>query len=174
MKKILFMLALGAPLQAFAKMPPKEQGLISIVSQYAAKADSAPNDMAMAGFRHDRAVAVCDLLGGLLISNWTGTIEDIDSTGSGDGVLAVTISPQITLSTSNNNFSNALDQTAIPPGTPLFNKVSAMKVGDKVEFSGQFLQSDQDCIQEGSITTEGSMDDPNYSFRFTSVEAASQ
>jgi len=44
-----------------------------------------------------------------------------------------------------------------------------MKPGDVVRFSGRFSSSNVDCVREKSVTLAGSMTDPVFTMRFTSV-----
>src|SRR3954447_3015699 len=48
--------------------------------------------------------------------------------------------------------SDISDQTLIDPGSALFAKISTLKVGQKVVFSGTFTRSETDCIKETSLT----------------------
>jgi hypothetical protein len=45
-----------------------------------------------------------------------------------------------------------------------------MKEGDEVVFSGTFFASDVDCVEEHSMGLQGSMSEPEFIFRFTSVK----
>jgi hypothetical protein len=52
-------------------------------------------------------------------------------------------------------------------------KVSALKKGQAVRFSGKFFRSkDEDgaeCLEESSLTLEGKLSKPEFIFRFTDV-----
>ena len=59
--------------------------------------------------------------------------------------------------------------TLIEPGMELFSRLSSLKVGDRVKFSGLFFESNTDCVFELSMTLGGSMGDPDFIMRFTAV-----
>jgi hypothetical protein len=153
-------------------IPLPEQTFVNIIATYMAQYNAAANDMAKGAARHARKVAICNAFSSPHISNWAGTIQTLDSTGSGNGVLSIAVNPNLTISTTNNDISDALDHTTIPAGSALFNAVSAMKTGDQVYFSGDFQTSDDDCFEEDSLTTDGSMQQPDFDFRFTAVREA--
>ena len=80
--------------------------------------------------------------------------------------------PKITVMTTNNPFSEqvASIKTLIPVGSPLYQAVIKLKVGQQVRFSGVFLPSRDDCLEEASLTRDGAMHDPDFLFRFDSVQ----
>ena len=51
----------------------------------------------------------------------------------------------------------------------LFAAVVKLLVDQKVRFSGSFWPSPSDRLRETSLTTEGSMSEPDFLFRFTAV-----
>jgi hypothetical protein len=72
----------------------------------------------------------------------------------------------------NNGFSDALmsQPTLIPVGSPVWSSAVHLKEGDRVRFSGRFLPG-SDYINEVSLTTSGSMADPEFLMHFISIEA---
>src|SRR4051812_28897335 len=68
--------------------------------------------------------------------------------------------------------SDISDQTLIDPGSALFAKISTLKVGQKVVFSGTFTRSETDCIKETSLTLSGSINKPEFILRFSEVRPA--
>jgi len=50
-------------------------------------------------------------------------------------------------------------------------KVVSLSRDQHILFSGSFFPSDADCVQETSLTQEGSMTDPEFLFHFTDVSA---
>jgi hypothetical protein len=59
--------------------------------------------------------------------------------------------------------------TLIDPEDPLFAKAVALKKSQRVQFSGSFFPNSTDCFREGSMTLGGSMDEPEFLFRFTDI-----
>lgn len=152
-------------------VPSSQKAFVDAVRKAQGAADEASNDMAKGGVRATRADEVCQALGssGRAIG-WVGEIDSIDSNSEGKGVLSVTLARNVTVSTWNNAMSDIGAGTLIDPGTALFNTVSSMSEGDLVEFSGSFFANDLDCVSEQSITLDGSLDDPEYTMKFESVE----
>jgi hypothetical protein len=132
------------------------------------------NEMAQGGTRAQRRIAICQSLNvpgqGVLVSNWVGQIDKLSSNSDGKGVLYVSHAPNIWVETWNNDFSDSSHHTLIPPLSQLFAVISQMKEGDEVVFSGTFFASDVDCVEEHSMGLQGSMSEPEFIFRFTSVK----
>ena len=80
------------------------------------------------------------------------------------------ISPHVHLETMNNKLSDLMAHTLLEPGSAVFDQLLKMKAGDDIIFSGSFVPSDDDCVQELSLTQQGSMTDPEFVFRFTGVQ----
>jgi hypothetical protein len=72
----------------------------------------------------------------------------------------------------NNSLSDIGDKTLIEPGTPLHNAAVQLNRNDTDIFSGAFIKGDKDCFRESSIIQRGSMIDPDWIFRFSSVRPA--
>jgi len=156
------------------QIPAEEQAFLAAVQQGQSAFRAAPNDMAKGGTRSLRRDSICKSLTGMAISNWVGDIEQLSSNGEGKGVLELSLADSIHVKTWNNSFSDASDGTLIAPASPLFKGLSQMKVGDLVIFSGIFIPDLLDCVKETSLSLEGSMTDPEFLFRFSSVRLASE
>lgn len=155
-----------------------EATTVQILDDFAVQYDQATNDMVRGALRRDRGHALCSHLGFIqtrgAVHEWTGTVETLNSTGDGRGVLAVRISPHATVRTTNNAFSESISEfpTLIAPGSHVYKAAIALKLGQTVQFSGLLFPSKVDCMLEGSITQAGSMHDPDFLFRFTDLEPA--
>jgi hypothetical protein len=110
-----------------------EQRLIELIEEYATRYNEAPNEMAQGALRPERASALCALIPDGTVRDWVGTIETLSSTNDGRGILVARISPHITVSTTNNAFSEDLstENTLIPTGSPLFAQVAGMHTRTK-------------------------------------------
>jgi hypothetical protein len=162
----------AAQTTASASTQSLEDQFIGIVQAAMASYKSASNDMASGGVRAARASSLC----GLFAANkeadgWTGTITTLSSSNQGWGVLAVKLTGGITVETMNNGLSDAGDQSMIDPSSDLFKTVSQMHEGEPIKFSGTFFDSQADCVQEISLTQDGSMTSPDFVMKFTSIEA---
>ncbi len=152
------------------ELPAAEQEFIRAVRDGRTAFQRAPNEMAQGGTRSTRRLAICRSLSGGSVSGWSGQIRKLGSNSDGKGVLEISLAEDIRLETWNNDLSDISDNTLIDPTSSLFAHLSKMKDGDQVVFSGSFLPSDVDCVRETSVTLEGSMTDPEFVFRFTSVD----
>lgn len=155
------------------KLPVIEKKFIFTIESYYDAYENAANELKKSSLRNNRK----NMLSNLIENNpksWIGKIEDMGTTGQGNAYLSITLlHSNITFSTNNNEFSEALSShTLIPLSSSLFKKISDLKKGDIVEFSGTFFTSHQDYLKEQSITEDGSMTEPDFLFRFTKVEIA--
>lgn len=148
-----------------------------VTADFRAKYDQAPNDMAKGLVRHQRAAALCDPKGLISpgrgqVKDWTGLVSELDAVSDGRGILAVQISPMVTLHTENNALAEKLGEptTLIPIDSPLYATVVKLAVKQHVRFSGTFFPSPDDCMKETSLTPEGGMEEPEFLFRFTDVQ----
>ncbi len=154
-------------------MPANEAAFIAQVNQSAKEFREAKNEMAAGGVRAKRKDALCELMKSKQIKNWVGTIKSLSTNSDGRGVLSITIADNITLSTTNNIISDGLNpmETLIDPKSTVFDNASQMAQGHIVSFSGKFAKNSTDCVQETSMTMEGSMKEPEFLFKFDSVNA---
>ena len=51
-------------------------------------------------------------------------------------------------------------------------RMSKLAPGQAVTFSGRFMKGEKTCLNETSLTTRGSMTDPEFLFVFTAVTAS--
>jgi hypothetical protein len=105
---------------------------------------------------------------------WTGTVAKLSSSSGGKGVLVVSIGPQITVATTNNDFSDSFNHSLMDPASDVFRQALTLSQGQRITFSGFFLPSTTDCVEERSLTQQGSMTDPEFDFRFTDIQGAKQ
>ena len=152
-------------------MPTAEQEFILAVQQGQAAFLAAPNEMAQGGTRFQRRLAICRSLPALAVADWVGQIAQLSSNSDGKGVLQISLAPDIRVETWNNDLSDIGSDTLIDPSSPLFSTLMRMNVGTQVLFSGAFMSSNVDCVNEHSMSLEGSMTDPEFGFRFTSVRS---
>jgi hypothetical protein len=151
-------------------LPASQQGFVDIVEASRRAYNAAANDMAKGSTRPTRARGLCDSLSGTAVNNWIGTITTLSTNSDGDGVLAVSIAKDITFKTWNNSFSDMSDNTILNHTSSIYRKASALSVGQKVRFSGNLIRAQTDCFKESSISMSGSMLDPEFIFRFGSID----
>lgn len=147
-----------------------EVSFIAIVSESMKAYNAASNDMAKGGVRAARKEKLCKLLPKLTnVTNWQGTIQELSSNSDGKGVVSVKIANSIYVKTWNNSFSDISSHTLINPSSSVFRKLSSKAKGDDILFSGSFIESGPDCIEEGSLTQSGSVTEPEFIFKFSDV-----
>jgi hypothetical protein len=151
-------------------MPTDEERFIAVVQQGTMNFKGGSNEMMKGAARPRRAGAVCSTLGtNLVVHHWVGTVDQLSSNSDGKGVLSVRISSNALVKTWNNALSDIADDTLLDPNGQVFSQAVALSVGQRVAFSGQFRRSDADCAKEASLTLQGSMEDPEFIFRFTEI-----
>jgi uncharacterized protein YecT (DUF1311 family) len=160
-----------APIQPPSiKLPSREANFIEAVAAAQNESRAAQNDMQRGGILAERDKAICAALTSLSVSNWIGKISKVNSNSDGKGVLAIKLAEGLTVATWNNELSDTFDETLIEPGTKLFADASAMTPGQQVTFSGTFVRSKESrCVEEKSLTLRGKIDDPEFTFKFSSV-----
>jgi hypothetical protein len=142
-----------------------EKAVISARESYL----KAPNELAAGGTRSARQQAICNAVVNQQANDWIGRVETLTSNGDGKGVVSLSVTQYMHVSTWNNAVSDVIDQTLIDPNSSVFKDLVSLKVGDLVKFSGQFSSSRTDCVGEKSVTLRGSMTDPAFTMRFTSI-----
>jgi hypothetical protein len=168
----------------YPPQPSNEQAFVQAVAAARGEFNSGANDMAKGAARVHRAQALCHLLDpdersvrlpGLKIpiEKWTGKVVTLSSNNDGKGVLGVTIGHDIMIKTWNNGLSDISDDTLIDPDSDVGKHAMTMSEGQWVTFSGGFVTDKNDCIQEKSLTQEGSMTKPEFIFQFSAVDKAS-
>ena len=157
-------------LHLFARWVTPQNKLIQIVDTYFKKFPEAENDLQKWTIRNERKDEIKKILQGTDAINWSGTIKSLGTTTDGRAYLSVSISPRITIGTWNNQLSDFFENTLIPMDSPIYKKLLNYSVGDKIVFSGSFFSSDKDYIRETSITIRGSMNTPDFLFKFTSID----
>src|SRR6478735_4274739 len=159
----------SAPPAPTVPIPSDQAGFTGAVSAARTAYRSAANELAAGGVRNNRQQAICRVVRDQSASGWIGKISQLTSNGDGKGVRQIEIAPNIHVSTWNNAVSDIGSNTLIDPNSSLFKSLAAMKPGDVVRFSGRFSSSNVDCVRENSVTLAGSMTDPVFTMRFTSV-----
>ena len=59
--------------------------------------------------------------------------------------------------------------TLIAHGSRLYEQAVALRIGQRVRFSGTFFAHGNDCVRELSATSGGSLRAPEFAFRFTEI-----
>lgn len=154
-------------------LPETQQQFLQIVTSAQKEARNAENDMQRGGIKAIRDQQLCSLMKSRSITGWIGTVKLVDANSDGKGVFSVKIAGDVRVKTWNNAFSDMSDKTMFEPGSAMFNTASSLKKGQMIRFSGSFLKgyrADGDCLREASLSLSGKVQDPEFIFRFSSIE----
>ncbi len=151
------------------RQPVDQKSFISIVDGARSQYRSSENDMAKGSSRITRRKALCSNFLSPNIRQWVGVITELSSNSDGNGVLSVRIGDKISVKTWNNAFSDIGSGTLINSDSSMYALIKSMKVGDSVIFSGSFIEGNKDCFGEQSLTLDGSMTEPEFTFKFQTV-----
>jgi hypothetical protein len=139
-------------------MPAEETALIA-ASQRAQKIRSSGNELRYAGARSNRAKEICAAMRPGSVQNWIGTVRSLSTNNAGHGYVGIDIGPEIELRVIN----------AFAPSSAQFQASLPLREGDLVKFSGRFFPSDEDCLEERSMTLSGSLRNPEFRFELSEV-----
>jgi hypothetical protein len=160
--------------------PQNEQAFLHIVS--AAETDgSTNNQIRQDEVRTQRGASLCQQVfqNGVSVSSWIGTVKAVrTSSVDGKASLQVDVTDSVTLETDDEGFLLRIlgtDPTLIPKGSVIYNTLADTAIGDKVQFFGSFVRAtNNDCVVEKSVTTQGSLSQPEYLFQFASLNRMNQ
>ena len=155
-----------------AAVPKAEKDLIAAVIAGYQEFQKGGNEIQQERSRDARSRAIVSALGKPEAINWLGSIDSISTNSDGLGILSIKLSsdPEITVSTWNNALSDIMDGTLIQKDSSVYNAMANLKTGDKVIFSGRFIEDDRDSIKESSMTISGSMRAPDFVMVFRNLE----
>jgi len=151
--------------------PTDQRKFIEIVSSSAKKFTGAKNELQQSVLKDERRTLLSKSQIGHSVSGWFGTINALETNTEGKAILSIRISPDIEIKTWNNALSDINSYTLIEKGSDLYNRLLELSVGQRVKFSGSFFPSGEDFFEETSMTIDGSMKNPEFLFKFRSVEA---
>ena len=154
---------------AAGDMPQDQKQFIDIVERSDRAYAQADSDIAKDATRLQRAKAICSVIRTPAVRNWTGTVFKVSSNREGKGVLELTLSTHMRVTTWNDSIADIGDNTLIDPKSPLFDQVVLLKKNQQVLFSGSFIPDSTDCFREISMTLSESMDQPEFLFRFSDL-----
>jgi len=158
------------------EIPASQQAFINAVTSIMADYEKASNELKKSAVRKTRRQKIrAALKEKRKVVNWVGTLKDMSTTSERNAY--VSIQPEgsnFFIQTWNNEVSDFMDKTLIPESSTLYNAVADLDKGNKVIFSGSFVQSDDDFVGEQSMTEQGSMLDPEFSFRFSEIKDYNQ
>ena len=154
------------------QLPQIQRDFIEIISDSKNEYKTASNELKKSAIRSKRGNLISITLGNTRnFDGWIGVVTIMQTTSKGNAYFGIKIAgTDITIMTTNNEFSDIFDKTLINQSDPLYNIIAELKKGDKVIVSGLFMQSDnRDYISETSLTEKGSMTNPDFIAKFTKI-----
>ena len=161
-----------AKVSAKTKVQPADEiQFISVVEKYVSGFQEAKNELQQSALRDQRKKEIAKTISGRAVSSWVGKINQLETNTEGKAILSIRISPDIEIKTWNNALSDINANTLISKGSSLYSSLFELSRGQQVEFSGSFFNSQTDYLEETSMTIQGSMRNPEFLFKFTSVKS---
>ena len=152
-------------------LPANQRDFLAVTVDYKQRFRSASNELQQSALRDERRAALLKALGSrLTVENWSGTLRKLETNAEGKAIVTVRLATGVDVLTWNNALSDAMHETMIEKGTPLYAALMNMRVGDPVTISGSFIPSDEDGAWETSMTIDGSMTAPEFLFQFRKIE----
>lgn len=146
-------------------LPAEEVAFIRIIQDARHRWHDAQNDIQREPIPNARNRALCNVP--ITVSEWTGPVGRVGTYLASELVsLSVVLVPNVTLRTEG-DLQN--EGSKIQRGTPPFDAASKLTAGQSVTFSGRFIKGDKTCLQETSLTDNGSLTGPEFEFIFTNV-----
>jgi RNA polymerase subunit RPABC4/transcription elongation factor Spt4 len=159
------------PSAAPLNTPKSQSAFVDIVEGYSSQFPAAKNELQESAMRDERRSSILSTLGSdLSVDNWIGTITSLETNTEGKGIVSIKVSPNVVLKTWNNAISDIVNNTLIEKNSSSYNALLNLAAGDSVVFSGYFFSSDEDGIHEMSVTISGSMQEPEFLFKFNKIE----
>lgn len=148
--------------------PESESQFMSVVSSAYQQASDA-NDLRKEGIKKQRDSDICTAISNKQnITGWYGSVSKISSTSKG-AAIEIKLPNGVVLETWNNAISDVIDNTIVDKNSDVYKDIYNLSVGDAVIFSGSFMKSGTECAEETSITTDGSLNSPEFLFKFSSM-----
>jgi hypothetical protein len=157
-----------------AGMPTAERAFVNAAMAARANWLAAPNDLAKAQLPAQRAAALCRALPGLAATNWRGSVGRIDPDNFPDffgrktAHIVIQLTSHVSVSTPAAPLLNN-PATMVEAGSPIYATAATLPHGQSVVFSGQFFPDGDNCLQENSLTEDGSMSDPQFKIHLTAL-----
>lgn len=149
--------------------PTNQIDFENVVTKFIEPYKQAKNELKKSSIRSERMSAISNTLDGFAVIEWVGKINDLSTNSEGKAILSIRITPDIEIKTWNNALSDISAKTLIDQNSNLYNQLMELEIGENVKFSGVFFSSEDNFIQETSLTEEGSMMNPEFSMKFSTV-----
>jgi hypothetical protein len=163
---------------AYRGMPPAQQlfcdAVASASEEYANARAQGANELKLSKLRTKRRDGMQAAVADGVAKDWLGVVEQLKTNSDGKAILKVafacgTAHGPVRFATWNNALSDIRDDTLIPQTSKVFNVLADLGERKPIKFSGSLLPEKLNGFKEESLTEGGSMDEPVFIFRFSSV-----
>lgn len=160
--------------QEMATLPDDQKAFIEAIQRAMGVYNAAPNELKKSAVRTSRGNDIKAALGhSRTIHGWVGKLAGMRTNSDGKAIIEIRLEgTNIKIMTWHSALSDLNNNTLITQENPLYSVIAGMDKGQQVLFSGSFIPSDgSDYVKECSLSEAGSMSDPEFVFRFESIEA---
>jgi hypothetical protein len=152
-------------------IPKKMIDFVNLVSSLPLKYNEAKNELQKSALRTERQEKLRKLFVDRSAEKWVGRIAGMGTDSNRNAVLRLSLNTtgvtaddsEIVVITISNKMS------PIKHGSDFYNRLASYETGDVVIFSGEFIESKEDHLLETSITEWGSVNYPDFEFKFSEV-----
>jgi hypothetical protein len=163
--------------QTASTMPAAETAFANTLLKARSAWEAAPNSVAQAPMQTARTNAICGGKSQLAATNWTGTVQNIetdkvpDKNGKMAATIWIAVTPHVTLMTPRSSATADPDKL-VEAGSPIYKIAGTLKNGAAVKFSGTFVPTLPHCLTTTSLTANGSMTDPYFEIHLSKLTEA--
>ena len=154
-----------------ADMPWQQRDLLQVIAHHRRIYAEQDGEVRKSAVRYERALAIARVLGDRRAEGWRGRLERM-RTIEGRAFVEVAIGERVVVRSVGGLVADLPFGTLIPPGTELFGRLTRLREGEAVVFSGTFLTGERDFIREGSRSEELAMTRPEFILRFDAIDEA--
>jgi len=163
------------PSKPVIQISDQQEEFIKMITRFKSDYVKASNELKKSAVRRKRRVAIEEFLGNDLSVQLVGKITRLSTTTQQNAHVRISLlgTNIITVSTHYSELTDIGSDTLIQADSGLYDTVSDFEKGDIVKFTGSFLTDDAsggDYLDENSVSEDGSMTDPEFIFKFNSVE----
>ena len=164
-----------------AMIPEKQQLIMNALAEFATQYKASPNSVKKYFLRQERQKFLTEQLKDLVVSEWIGRIQTLNTTENGKAYLVLEIAMlppenaeqnlpvpelRVTMGTWNNAYTDLDYNTLILPGTPLHAWLANFNEGEWLIFSGTSFAGNEDYLKEASPSEADAMLSPQFILKF--------
>tara|TARA_B100000686_G_C16608125_1_gene872332 strand:- start:391 stop:987 length:597 start_codon:yes stop_codon:yes gene_type:complete len=160
------------PSKTVIPISDQQKKFIEIINNFKSDYGNAKNELKKSALRTKRKKALAELFGNDLSVQFVGKINRLSTTREQNAHLSISLlgTNYITISNWNNEMSDIGTESLIKSGSSLYDTVADLGEDITVKFTGSLFSDSDDHIEEKSISESGSMTDPEFLIKFSSIE----